>query len=170
MNRLNLSFDNAKDLDLFVVQPDGEIVFFGNTGYYYVEAGVPKGWGLDIDSNPMCYIDGINSENVFFSNEYIQSGKYEVWVNMYMNCDESIPTNWVVTARYQGSLLSTTYGQNPARGVFPVGTQSNYIGESLNGATKVMEFTLSENSLRSIRINHIERSPLTESAKLKLSK
>ena len=168
--QVNLSFDNAKDVDLYVVQPDGEIVFYGNVGNYYEEGGVFKGWGLDIDSNPACNIDGINSENVFFANEYIQSGKYEVWINMWANCNSSIPTNWVVTARYEGSLLSTTYGQNPARGVFPVGTPHNGIGDSLDGAIKVMEFTLSENFLRSMSANRIERTPLTESAKSKLSK
>ena len=168
--QVNLSFDNAKDVDLYVVQPDGEIVFYGNVGNYYVEAGVSKGWGLDIDANALCYdLNGINSENVFFSNEYIQSGKYEVWINMWMNCNPSIPTNWVVTARYEGSLLSTTYGQNPARGVFPVGTPSNGIYDELDGAIKVMEFTVSENSVRSSRTNHIEPAPLTESAKSKLS-
>ena len=176
--QVNLSFDNAKDVDLYVVQPDGEVIFYGYHGNYYVEAGEPKGWGLDIDSNPGCDIDGINSENVFFSNEYIQSGKYEVWINMWSNCEPSIPTNWIVTARYKGALLSTTYGRNPARGVFPVGAPSNTIGwfwvndepqgANLDGAIKVMEFTISENSLRSIRTQNTERSPLTESAKLKL--
>jgi len=168
--QINLSFNNDKDLDLYVVQPDKEVIYYGNQGEYYEEGGVPKGWGLDIDSNAACDIDGINSENVFYSNEYIQSGKYEVWVNMWENCDPSIATNWVITARYQGALLSTTFGRNPATGVFPVGTPSNEIGGSLTGATKVMEFTLSSSSLRSSRVDNTERSPLTESAKIKLER
>jgi len=171
--QVSLSFDNDKDLDLYVVQPDGEVIYYGNTGDYSVENGVITGWGLDLDSNPACSIDGVNNENVFFSKDYIQPGKYQVWVNVYENCDPSIPTNWVITALNEGALLPVTYGHNPASGVFPVGTPSNEIGDELTGATKVMEFTLANVSHVS-GINRVapfrSHSPLTESAKLKLTR
>jgi hypothetical protein len=144
--QVSLSFDNDKDVDLYVVQPDGEVIFYGNRGEKEYNSETGKNeivWGLDIDSNAGCIIDGINNENIFYPKEYIQSGKYEVWVNMFKNCNSSIPTNWVVNALQEGSLVSVSYGRNPANGVFPVGTPSNSIDYNLNTrAIKVMEFTM----------------------------
>jgi hypothetical protein len=170
--QVSLSFDNEKDIDLYLVQPDGEVIYYGNRGSYDEEDGQITGYGLDIDSNADCYIDGVNNENIFYSSENIQSGKYEVWVNMYNNCDLSIPTNWVITALREGTLITTSYGQNPAYGVFPVNTPSNSIGSSLSGATKVLEFTLSgqASSSSSAAVRSQASAPLTESAKAKLSK
>jgi hypothetical protein len=145
--QVSLSFDNDKDVDLYVVEPNGRTIYYGNRGgepVYDEETGeFYLSWGLDVDSNPSCYIDGINNENVYYPTENIQSGKYEVWVNMYENCDTSIPTNWIIRATKEGALVPVTAGQNPASGVFPVGTPSNPIGSSLNdSAIKVMEFTM----------------------------
>jgi len=174
--QISLSFDNEKDVDLYVIQPDRRVIYYGDRGnrVYNEETGENEYlWGLDIDSNPNCDIDGINNENVFYPNQYIQSGKYEVWVNMYRNCNSSIPTNWIITALYEGALVSTSYGQNPEYGVFPINTPSNIIGSNLNSAAiKVMEFTLNINRSSSINrahANNIVRSPLTESAKAKLA-
>ncbi|MDR1983830.1 MAG: hypothetical protein LBQ28_03285 [Prevotellaceae bacterium] len=144
--QVSLSFDNDKDVDLYVVEPSGQVIYYGNRGgdlEYDEETGeYYRTWGLDIDSNPSCSIDGINNENVYYSTENIQSGKYEVWVNMYENCDASIATNWIIRATKEGALVPVTLGQNPASGVFPIGTPSNSIGASLNGALKVMEFNM----------------------------
>lgn len=168
--QVNLSFNNNKDVDLYVVCPDGEKIYYANSGYFYEINGKIQGCGLDVDSNPGCLIDGINSENIFFSKESLQAGKYEVWINMFENCNSSIATNWIVTARHEGKLLSTNSGQNPAQGVFPIGTPSNSMGSFLSGATKVMEFTVAEGALRSSAISNIVQNPLTESAKIKLQK
>jgi hypothetical protein len=145
--QVSLSFDNDKDVDLYVVEPNGNVIYYGNKGGNLVqdeETGeYSLNFGLDIDSNANCAIDGINNENIYYTTEFIQSGKYAVWVNMFANCDPSIPTNWVITTTRQGALVPVTYGQNPSSGVFPIGTPSNRIGSSLDGALKVMEFTMS---------------------------
>jgi hypothetical protein len=170
--QVSLSFDNDKDVDLYVVEPDGSVIYYGNKGgsmLYDEETGQSyRSWGLDLDSNPGCSIDGVDNENVYYPAEYIQSGKYEVWVNMYQNCNSSIPTNWVITATKQGGLVPVTYGQNPASGVYPVGTPSNSIGSSLNGALKVMEFTMSGSAQQNAHRMSLQ-SP-DESAVKKLNK
>lgn len=163
--QISLSFDNEKDVDLYVVQPDGEVIYYGNEGGYDYELDSLL-WGLDIDSNAGCSIDGINNENVFYPAEYVQSGKYEVWVNMYSNCRPEIATNWVITTIYKNDLIRVTYGQNPAAGVFPVGAESNPIGGELTGALKVMEFTVSGGS-RAVITRTAVRPPLSASAKKK---
>lgn len=124
--QISLSFDNEKDVDLYVVQPDEEVIYYGNEGGYNFDLDSLL-WGLDVDSNAGCAIDGINNENVFYPSDYVQAGKYEVWVNMYSNCRPEIATNWVITTIYKNELVRPTYGQNPARGVFPAGTESNPI-------------------------------------------
>lgn len=166
--QISLSFDNDKDVDLYVVQPDGEVIYYGNHGMLdYVNGNYVYIYGLDLDSNPGCSIDGINNENVFYPTEYIQEGTYEVWVNMYSNCDASIPTNWIITAIHEGNLITPTYGTNPAAGVYPIGEPSNPIGSSLNGALKVMEFSVT-GSTPNVSKSAV-KAPLTESAKMKLT-
>ena len=100
----------------------------------------------------------------------IQAGKYQVWVNMYNNCDPSIPTNWVITALHEGALVSPSFGQNPSHGVFPINAKSNKIDYSFTGATKVMEFTLTNVQHSSSAPFRKASAPLTESAKAKLIK
>ncbi|MEY8593960.1 hypothetical protein AALK14_21205 [Butyricimonas hominis] len=172
--QVSLSFDNEKDVDLYLVKPDGAVIYYGNRDNYREGDDETEGteeviYGLDVDSNAGCGIDGINNENIFYPDGYVQSGKYEVWVNMYQNCDRSIATNWVVTVIYKGALLSPTWGQNPVTGVFPVNTPSNSIGSDLNDlAVKVMEFSISDGLRAVMSLNGKKLKPLPESAKLKL--
>ena len=160
--QVNLHFSNEKDVDLYVVEPNGNVIYYGQTFPYYslvytdynewLSSGdyenVPDiEWGeigLDIDSNAGCNIDGLNSENIFFNEECMQKGTYQVWVNMYANCDPSTATSYTVRATYKGVSVTPTSGSNPASGIFPVNTPSNSIGDQLTGATKVMEFTINE--------------------------
>lgn len=168
--QVSLSFNNEKDVDLYVVQPDGDVIYYGNRGdfEYDEEWNVVQIWGLDVDSNANCSIDGINNENIFYPDGYVQAGKYEVWVNMYANCDPDIATDWNITATYHGSLITPSFGVNPATGVFPIGEPSNRIGSSLSGATKVMEFTVSASDASKMAGKKNAPSVLTESAKIKL--
>lgn len=161
--QVNLHFSNAKDLDLYVVEPNGNIICYdspfpycsdayrrfeemNNGGEYNDEDDFPGAGliGLDVDSNAGCDIDNINSENVFFTPEVMQKGTYQVWVNLYENCNSAIATDYIVKATYKGKAVSTTWGANPAQGVFPVGARGNNIGIELTGAVKMMEFTINE--------------------------
>lgn len=65
-----------------------------------------------------CDIDGINKENIYVPSEFVVNGEYKVFVNMYSNCQPSIPTNWSIVARYKGDLVHTTAGHNPASGTY----------------------------------------------------
>lgn len=168
--QVSLSFDQAKDVDLYVVQPDGNVIYYGNRGYeeYNEETGeYVQIWGLDVDSNAACDIDNINNENVFYPAEYVQAGKYEVWINMYSNCSpREHATNWVITSLYEGALIQPSYGVNPTAGTYPFDEPSNSIGSELTGATKVMEFTIDGAKGQPIQIG--KPMPLSESAKIKL--
>ncbi len=73
--QINLSFNRDKDLDLHLLLPDGSVIDYNHDGKWdYVTD--EQLFGLDVDSNPSCSIDGINSENIFFPEEYVMNGKY----------------------------------------------------------------------------------------------
>lgn len=138
--QVSLSFNNDTDVDLYVVRPNGEVIYYGNEGGYDEDGEV---WGLDLDSNPACDIDGVNNENIFFPTSELLPGKYEVWVNLYENCN-GMPTIWAITATNNGATITPSYGKNPATGTFAGNAPSNDISSNLNElAIKVMEFTIS---------------------------
>jgi uncharacterized protein YfaP (DUF2135 family) len=169
--QVSLSFDALKDVDLYVVTPDEEIIYYGNKGAYEYDENYNRIqiWGLDVDSNAGCSIDSINNENIFIPKDHIVTGTYQVWVNMYSNCSpQTTVTNWVTVALQNGSAVPVTYGANPVSGVYPVNEPSNRIGSSLNGATKVMEFKLTGTALSTRKARALTKYPLSESAKMKL--
>lgn len=167
--QVSLSFNNEKDVDLYVIQPDGTVIFYGNKGghvYDSITGQYTYIWGLDLDSNPACNIDSINNENVFYPDTLVQTGTYQVWINMYRNCDTSIATTCVVTANHASQLVTPTFGVNPSTHIFPIGEPSNSIGNDTTGAVKIMEFNITNGS--STGSKKIYKPYLTESAKMKL--
>ena len=127
---------SIRNVDLHLIEPgdNGEHIYYGNRTS-------DNGGELDLDSNAGCGIDGINNENITYGEDaYIAPGVYEVYVDMYSNCDPSIATDYVVTVTYNGRLIGTTTGTNPARGTFPVDEPSNHA--NLDNLTPVMTFTI----------------------------
>ncbi len=170
--QVSLAFSNAKDIDLYVIEPNGNIVYYGNRQPYLAQSSMTSDGqiiGLDLDSNAGCSIDNVNKENIYFPADCVQKGTYSVLVDMYSNCDGSIATDWTVRANYRGQTITPDTGSNPASGTFPIGTQSNY-GNLANMAT-VMTFTIEE-GVEMPTTRHSNTLPigkdLSESAKLKL--
>ena len=136
--QISLSFNNDKDVDLHVIEPNGEHI-------YYANRISPNGGWLDLDSNPACSYDHVNNENVFYNDTtaYIEPGTYQVYAVMWRNCDPTIPTNYVVTVFYNGQLITPQTGENPFVGVFPVDAPST--GSSLSGIDPVCTFVIPDN-------------------------
>ena len=134
---INLTFSNAKDVDLHLYTPSDEHIYYNNRGgSVQTTDGKTVSYGLDHDSNADCDIDNLNNENIYIPAELIESGTYRVVVDMYRNCDRSTATNWSVVARYKGEVVRVTSGSNPATGVYPVGAGDDDM-------TTVMTFKLS---------------------------
>lgn len=105
--QVSLSWDQENDVDLHLIQPDGQEIFYGNSTS-------TNGGELDVDSNPACNIDNINNENIFFTTEeQVEEGEYEVLVDLWANCDIEDNTNYSIVAYYDGELISTSEGDNP---------------------------------------------------------
>ena len=134
---INLTFSNAKDVDLHLYTPSDEHIYYNNRGgSVQTTDGKTVSYGLDHDSNADCDIDNLNNENIYIPAELIESGTYRVVVDMYSNCDRSTATNWSIVARYKGEVVRVTSGSNPATGVYPVGAGDDDM-------TTVMTFKLS---------------------------
>ena len=165
MLQISLSFDNAKDVDLHVIEPEqvdenGDSLSYYSRHIYYGHRTSYNGGHLDLDSNPGCSIDNINNENVTYEDEaYVAPGLYTVYAVMYSNCDPSVATNYVVSAYYGGALLKTVTG------TFPVDAPST--GSNLTIVEPAMTFVIPNRG--QFRTKTFAPEPLTESAMEKMS-
>jgi uncharacterized protein YfaP (DUF2135 family) len=99
--QVSISWDVDSDVDLHVVDPDGNDVFYGAPSQ-------PSGGMLDLDSNAGCDIDHVRNENITWTTA--PSGMYTVRVDYYDSC--SVPaTNYVVTVQRKGQASQTFMGQ-----------------------------------------------------------
>jgi len=69
--QITLTWDNIADLDLHVIDPNGEDI------YFYHDYSI-SGGKLDVDD-----IDGYGPENIYWPNNEAPSGNYEVYVHHY---------------------------------------------------------------------------------------
>lgn len=106
---VNVSWDQPSDVDLHVVEPSGNEIFFGNKG--------PSSTGgtLDLDSNDIppgvagvCAIDNIDNENVSWPTGTPAAGTYQVKVDYFSTCGVRNVTNFVVTVTNSGVVSTFT--------------------------------------------------------------
>lgn len=92
--QISVSWTGASDVDLHVIDPSGEEVFFGNLTS-------ASGGTLDLDSNAACSIDNVNNENVVWPVGGAPSGEYRVIVDYWSDC--GVPrSDYVVTIQAEG--------------------------------------------------------------------
>jgi hypothetical protein len=133
--QVSCSWNKANDLDLHLVEPnDNEI-------YWDADSSANGGF-LDVDSNPACFIDNINNENITYSGKaVVEKGKYIVRICLFSSCDVTELTNYVVTARLDGELLTPTVGTNPYYG--SIEAAHSYVdGDGPREGYTVMEFNV----------------------------
>jgi murein DD-endopeptidase MepM/ murein hydrolase activator NlpD len=100
--QVSISWDVLSDLDLHVVDPNGEHIYFGNKG-------ISGGGQLDLDSNPACNIDAVNNENITWATDKAIPGQYRVYVNLYASCGTSV-TTYAVTVTKRGEIPQVYFG------------------------------------------------------------
>ncbi len=93
--QVSASWDAPSDVDLHVVDPRGEEIYYGNT----ISA---SGGQLDLDSNAGCQIDNTNNENIRWLQGRAPIGTYIVRLDYWSNCGVA-STNYVVTVNNGGS-------------------------------------------------------------------
>jgi hypothetical protein len=131
---ISLEFDSRKDVDVYLKTPSGDTIYFGNpgmnlNGYSY---------GLDDDANAGCEGNS-RSETISLPVELLENGVYTVLVDLYLNCDTTVATNWSIKALYDNVLVTPQTGENPASGTYA----KNAKGSMGCNVSEVMTFTLS---------------------------
>ncbi len=115
-----LNWDTETDVDLHVIDPAGEMVFYGNP----LSA---SGGTLDLDSNASCTIDGIQNENVIWEADNAPSGEYQIGVNYWSACDNTSVTNWRLTILERGEPVGTYEGMFSPEDVDPTADPLNVV-------------------------------------------
>lgn len=92
--QVSVSWDSPTDVDLHVVDPSGEEIYYGHRTSL-------SGGQLDVDSNPACNIDGRQIENIAWGSR-APAGTYTVRVDYYNDCGVT-RTNYLVTVKNGGS-------------------------------------------------------------------
>ncbi len=98
-----LNWDTETDVDLHVIDPSGEAIFWGNP------IGA-SGGTLDLDSNAGCAIDGVQNENAIWAADEAPSGSYRVGVNLWSACGSTSQTSWRLTILERGEPVGTFEG------------------------------------------------------------
>ena len=75
--KFTLTWNNDTDLDLYVTEPSGEVIWFGNRNS-------STGGQLDTDD-----LDGEGPENIFWPTDFARPGSYRVYVKMYSGNKET---------------------------------------------------------------------------------
>jgi hypothetical protein len=94
--QISVSWNTPTDVDLHLIEPNGEEISFGNITS-------AAGGMLDLDSNPACSIDGVNNENITYEGITPPQGEYIVVVDYFSACGVGLPTDFLVTVRANGN-------------------------------------------------------------------
>jgi len=100
---VSLSWGTPTDLDLHVVEPSGEEIYYG----YETSA---TGGMLDLDSNAGCNIDDIDAEHVTWPGVTPPSGTYEVIVDPWSLCTETPPIDYTLVVNVKGKTPQVFHG------------------------------------------------------------
>ena len=98
--QVTLAWDADADVDLHVVAPGGEEIFYGHRQS-------SSGGELDLDSNAGCRIDGVRNENITWPVGRAPRGSYIVRVDYWSNCTVQ-RTNYTVRVNNGGAVQLIT--------------------------------------------------------------
>lgn len=80
--QVTVTWDQDNDVDLHVIDPAGEEIYWANTQS-------ASGGELDLDSNAACSIDGVRNENIVWPVGTAPQGDYIVRVDYWSSCNLS---------------------------------------------------------------------------------
>lgn len=155
--QVNCSWDQPNDVDLHLVEPNGEEIYFANSVSQ-------NGGELDVDSNAGCSLDNINNENITYdTNDVLEAGEYIVKVDLFSNCNVSGDTHYIVTAYHNGQLITPENNtSNPYRGTFTSGD-----ADSGGPGVEVMRFHINANrSTKVYKFNFNKKNKVLSPEKL----
>lgn len=121
-----LTWDQAEDLDLHVVEPNGNEIYYGNRG--------PSATGgeLDHDANVGCGEPGVPvAENITWEDGEPDDGTYWVWVDVFNDCSVA-DLSWRLLVRVDGRVVIDRSGVGDSESLsfrYPTSPTSTGTGE-----------------------------------------
>ena len=96
---VTLTMGEATDMDLYVTDPSGVQIYFGNTNSF-------SGGHLDLDANAACSSNlGVDNEHIYWPAGRAPAGTYSVHVAHYESCIQGRPVSYRVTVRACGETV-----------------------------------------------------------------
>ena len=98
--QVSLTFDRGQDVDLWVRDPTGDLLYWGT------DPGEPddvaSGGVLDLDANAGCTRTDERAENITWPTGTGISGTYTVYLQLFGTCGDLVDVNWVITVSVKG--------------------------------------------------------------------
>lgn len=99
---VTLTMGEPTDLDLYVTDPGGVVVYFGNTNAF-------SGGHLDLDANAACSSNvGVDNEHIYWPAGRAPVGRYRVHVAHYQSCIQGRAVSYRVTVSACGETAVFT--------------------------------------------------------------
>ena len=106
--QVTLTWTGPADVDLHVIEPTGNEIFFGNRTS-------ASGGALDVDDIPDCSETGSHVENVFWPRDGAPSGDYSAFVRVFaIGCETGL-ASFTLTVKVAGEVVAETSGNLDAR-------------------------------------------------------
>ena len=143
--RVTLQWDNTDDLDLWVIEPDGFRIFYG-------DRQSPSGGELDVDSYPLCASIGNGIENIFYpADSTPDQGTYTVVIDLFASCEQSV-SNWTLQIRFNDIIVFQESGMDTYKEFeFTVGVGGGnrryYTGKPFQCAATTVQIETRESAL-----------------------
>lgn len=103
--RCSLAWFNHDDLDIHVIEPNGNEIFFGNARHRHPSTGV-----LDVDMNVSNFVRDPVENIVWTDKSRMQEGKYKLYINNYTK-RESADIGFEVEMEYEGVVSTFAYSK-----------------------------------------------------------
>ncbi len=98
--QVSLTFDRPQDLDLWVMDPNGDLLNWDSDPGEPDD--VPSGGTLDLDANAACSVLDERAENITWPSGSGIPGTYTVYLDLWSTCDDDQDVNWVITVSVKG--------------------------------------------------------------------
>ena len=168
--QVSLLWDQLDDVDLHLLEPDGNEIYYGRRRSYTEEYEILG--ELDLDSNAGCGIDEINNENITYENDP-PAGTYYVAVDLWSKCGSSSKpgATYSVTVHYKGAPFRISNKQN---GEFEASDEGSYNSASkfhiiggfeITAAGAIRQVTVTDNPFVSNRDSYYNARPIDVNSK-----
>jgi hypothetical protein len=100
--QVTLSWNNLDDMDLWIYEPNGEVIYYGRRTS-------STGGQLDQDAQAACNRTPTSVENIFWPEGQAPQGTYTAQVKLWASCEPSV-AQWTLRATVNGQIVLNESG------------------------------------------------------------